>query len=209
MSSADRALFIASTAVSRETVERLDAFAELLIKWSRRINLVAPASVPHLWSRHFLDGAQLWPLLPHGASALADLGSGAGFPGLVIAAIAAERRPGLLVTLVDSDGRKCVFLREAARIMGLTIVVLNQRLELPPPQRFDIVTARALAPLPKLFALVTHWLAPSGRALLLKGADAERELTEAERHWHSVVERIPSVVDASGVILSVTELRRA
>lgn len=209
MSDADRALLTALTGVSRETMQRLNIYADLLRRWNPAINLVAKATLGAVWPRHILDSAQLWRIAPERADTWADLGSGAGLPGLVIAAIAAEKRPQLRMTLVDSDTRKCAFMRTAAQAMGLSVDIRTQRLEKPPSERFAVISARALAPAPALFAMVSLWLDPEGVALLPKGAGVEQELTDASRDWHSHIVRTQSITDAAGVILSVTELRRA
>ncbi len=138
--------FAQQTNVSRETLARLKAYADILAAWSERHNLVARSTLPDLWHRHFLDSAQVAPLIPAEARTLADLGSGAGFPGLVLAAM----RPELAVTLHESTGKKCDFLRAAAEAMGLSVLVQNERIEALPPNPFDVITARALAALPLL-----------------------------------------------------------
>ncbi len=209
MSAQDRARFATVTGVSRETLSRLDQYVLLLEKWSRAINLVARTTLPVVWSRHVLDSAQLLRIAPIEAQRWADLGSGAGLPGLVVAAVAVEQRPQLKMTLVESDERKCVFMAEAARVMGVDVDIRCERIEAHSPDPFPIVSARALAPLPRLFTLLAPWLAQDGVALLLKGPEAARELTEASRHWHSACATIQSLTDPSGAILAVSELRRA
>lgn len=180
-----------------------------LAQWNPAINLVAPASLAEGWGRHVLDSGQLLALAPEAARRWVDLGAGAGFPGLVVAALAAERRPGLAVTLVESDARKCAFLGEAARAMGVTVTVLRQRIEAAPKVGFDVVSARALARLPKLLDLAAPWLAPGGVCLFPKGADHGAELTEAAKRWHSAPEVLPSIAGPAGVVLRLTEVRRA
>src|SRR5476651_488583 len=134
--------FAAQTGVSRETLARLKAYADMLADWNERHNLVARSTLPDLWQRHFWDSAQLAPLIPETARTLADLGSGAGFPGLVLAAL----RPELAVTLFEATTKKCAFLAAAAERMGLSVTIENARLEDLPPRTYDVVTARALAP---------------------------------------------------------------
>ena len=133
--------------VSRETVERLETHVALLCKWNPRINLVAASTLAEVWTRHVADSAQLWPLRPPGARLWLDLGSGAGFPGLVVAALAAEEAPDLRVRLVESDARKAAFLATVAREADLPAEVLVERWQRLPPQAADVVSARALAPL--------------------------------------------------------------
>ncbi len=194
--------------VSRETLARLEAYAALLRKWNRRINLVSRRSLEDLWRRHILDSIQLYQFYETGATdeTLApwlDLGSGAGFPGLVLA-IAGVRD----VHLVESDGRKCAFLREAARITGAEVTVHNERIEVLSPQGAQTITARALAPLPRLLPLAYGHLIPGGQIILLKGQDVVVELTKATKCWNMSVRHIPSVTDESGSILQLTEISR-
>jgi 16S rRNA (guanine527-N7)-methyltransferase len=189
---------------SRETSARLDALAGLLGKWNPRINLVAPSTLADLDARHVADSAQLWPLRPPGARTWADLGSGGGFPGLVVAAMGE-----VAVTLIESDGRKCAFLREAARAMGLGVTVLDQRAEAAPPQGADVVSARALAPLPALLPLVARHVAPGGTALLMKGRGWAEEVEAARAEWRFDLDARPSVTDPNARILVVTGLARA
>jgi 16S rRNA (guanine527-N7)-methyltransferase len=205
----DRDAWLARLDVSRETAVRLDALAAMLSRWQTAINLVSPASLCDLWRRHVADSAQIWPLAPASATSWCDMGAGAGFPGLVVAALAADRRPGLAVTLVESDARKCAFLAEAARAMELRVEIQRRRLETSPPRRYDVVSARALAPLDRLCGFAATHLAEGGVALFPKGADVAAELTAASRAWHYRSARSPSLTDPDAVILSLTELRRA
>ena len=193
-------------ALSREALERLEHLEALVRRWTERINLVAPSTLPDLWTRHIADSAQLWPLAPPGAAAWTDLGSGAGFPGLVLAVLAADAG-GPQVTLIESDTRKCAFLRTAARELGLRVTVLDRRAEAAPPQSAPVVSARALAPLPALLPLVARHLAPGGTALLPKGRDFAAELDAARAAgWRFHAEAVPSATDASARILRLTDL---
>ncbi len=188
--------------VSRETLARLQIYADLLLEWNALHNLVARSTLPDLWHRHFLDSAQLETLIPAQARTLADLGSGAGFPGLVLAAM----RPELAVTLHESTGKKCDFLRVAAEGMGLTVTVENARIEALPPKAFDVVTARALAPLPQLLSYALPLTGPNSVCLFLKGQNVGSELTEAHKSWKIETSQVPSKTDASGAILVVRKL---
>ena len=179
--------------VSRETCDRLAAHLDLLLRWQRRINLVGTATLGDPWRRHVLDSAQLAPLIPSGAR-IADIGSGAGFPGLVLALLGTGP-----VTLIESDARKAAFLREAVRITGAPAAVANARAEAL-DLAADVATARACAPLHVLLGLA-HRLAPRG--LFLKGAAAEREVVAARRHWRFSLERHPSRTAPDGIILDV------
>ncbi len=188
--------------VSRETLRRLAVFADLLHRWNERINLISPRDLPHLWSRHIADSLQLTEELPPGAP-FVDLGSGGGFPGLVLA-IASQSS----VTLVEADQRKASFLREAARATGTTATVVAKRIEqadLPPTRH---LTARALAPLPRLLDWSTRFLTADGICLFLKGRGADDELTAAAAEWHMAVSRRRSRTDPDGVILRLSEIRR-
>jgi 16S rRNA (guanine527-N7)-methyltransferase len=192
--------------VSPATLQRLEAFEALARRWTDKINLVAPSTVPDLWTRHIADSAQLWPFAPEGARTWADLGSGGGFPGLVIAILAAEVGT-LHVTLIESDQRKCAFLRTAARELGVKATVIDQRVEAAPPQEASVVSARALAPLPALLPLVARHLAPGGTALLPKGRDFASELDAARAQgWTFAAEAFPSATDHSARLLRLKDL---
>jgi 16S rRNA (guanine527-N7)-methyltransferase len=203
--------FAAALAVSRETMDRLAAYAALLERWQQRINLVAADSLTDLWRRHMLDSAQLLPLVATPPATpprvILDVGSGAGFPGLVLAIMGL---PG--VHLVEADARKCAFLREASRVAGLVldrdVFIRNRRLEAVPPFAADVVTGRAVAPLDALLRLTGPFRRPSTISLFHKGIRAGEELTEAAKTWRMKVERIPSRSDPSGTILRLTEVER-
>lgn len=195
--------FTALTGLARGTVQRLARHLEILQSWQLRINLVGAATLDDPWRRHCLDSVQLLPLLPPGHPVVADLGSGAGFPGLVLA-IASDAD----VTLVDSDTRKCVFLREAARATETSITVENRRIETLPRGFADVVTARALAPLPRLLTLAAPLLRPGGTAVFLKGSGVEGELTAAAETWTMGVERIQSISHTDGIVIKLTDIRR-
>ncbi|WP_188259805.1 16S rRNA (guanine(527)-N(7))-methyltransferase RsmG [Azospirillum tabaci] len=203
MSLFDAAAFQAETGVSRETLDRLAAYEATLRKWQPKINLVGPSTLPDAWRRHFLDSAQLYPLLPEGARVLVDLGSGAGFPGLVLAIMGVPE-----VHLVESDSRKCAFLREAARVAGASVTVHNKRIEAAPPISADVVTARALAPLNDLLNWAYPFLQDRGAALFPKGQNVADELTDTTKHWKMRTERFDSRTDPTGTILRVSGIAR-
>lgn len=191
--------------VSRETFERLALLVELLTKWQRTINLVAPATLPQVWRRHIADSLQVVELAPPTARIWVDLGSGGGFPGLVVAAVLADRE-GAQVHLVESDTRKAAFLREASRLARLPVEVHAQRIEKVASglaAGCDVVSARALAPLPKLLDLAAPFLAAGALGVFLKGKDATRELTDAAKGWTLEVELAPSHTDPDGRIVVV------
>lgn len=196
--------------VSRETLARLDVIAELLVRWQKTINLIAPASLPQLWTRHIADSLQLLDHAPAVAHRWVDLGSGGGFPGLVVAAVLAERESAQ-VSLVESDTRKAAFLREAARIAALPVAVHARRIEDVAPALApgtDVVSARALAPLPKLLDLAAPLLAAGALGLFPKGKEAEHELTDARKGWTLDAELKASRTDPQGRILVIKQAKR-
>ncbi|MBK1634865.1 16S rRNA (guanine(527)-N(7))-methyltransferase RsmG [Rhodovulum adriaticum] len=195
--------------VPRETSERLSAYAALLRKWNPAINLVSRSTLKDLETRHIADSAQLFDLAPKNAAHWVDLGSGGGFPGLVIAILAADAAPQMRVTLIESDLRKATFLRTAARELGLENTnVLSQRIEAAPPQGADVLSARALAPLTDLLSFATRHLAPDGVALFPKGARHDQELEAALATWRFTVQKIPSTTDPQAVILQIGGIAR-
>jgi 16S rRNA (guanine527-N7)-methyltransferase len=195
--------FAAATGVSRETLARLKAFVGLLTDWNARHNLVSKTSLDEVWQRHVLDSAQLAPLIPPEAKTLADLGSGAGFPGLVLAVLLQER---VAVTLFEATRKKAEFLRAAAERLGITVAVRNQRIEDAARAVFDVVTARACAPLPELLEYAQHFAGPRTVYLFLKGQNVGVELTEARKSWRMKVREHPSVTHPFGVVLEIREL---
>ena len=195
--------FASAADVSRETLARFEAYAALLGHWQRRLNLVAASTFGDLWWRHVLDSAQLAPLLPPKTATIADLGSGAGFPGLPLALLAAAP---VEVALIESDSRKCAFLAAAIRETGAPARVVKARIEAVPVSGMDVVIARACAPLAQLLALARPLLRPGGRALFLKGRRGEEELTVARKAWTMTVVRHPSRTDPESVILEVGDI---
>jgi 16S rRNA (guanine527-N7)-methyltransferase len=200
--------FAAACNVSRETLERLRRYAEALVRWQKSINLVSPESLKDLWRRHMLDSAQLQAFLPREAQSLVDMGSGAGFPGLVLAILGVP-----YVHLIESDARKCAFLAEASRAAGLEVgrnpVIHRARIEDVGGLRADVVTARACAPLAQLLAYAEPFLEADSVYLFLKGARVDEELTEAAKTWRMSLERFPSLSDPSGTILRMKQVARA
>ena len=205
----DRAAALRLFPVSRETEARLDRLVELLLRWQKVVQLVAPSTLPKLWTRHIADSMQLLEVAGS-AKRWIDLGSGAGFPGLVLA-IALAEVPGAVVHLVESDQRKAAFLREAVRATDAAAEVHAARVE-SVAERFagkvEIVTARALAPLPRLLELAEPLLSAGARGIFLKGQDVGRELTEAAKSWNIAAESIPSRTDPRGRILVVDRVVR-
>lgn len=200
----DAEAFRRATGVSRETLDRLSSYAALLRKWQRRINLVGRSTLDDLWHRHMFDSAQLFPLLPDGARCLVDLGSGAGFPGMVLAILGVPD-----VHLIESDERKAAFLREVSRETSTPVEIHVGRIENTPSFVADVVTARALAPLAKLVDLARPFVGDQTVLLFPKGQDVDRELTGSTKHTTMHIETVPSRAHASGVILRLTRIDRA
>lgn len=182
---------------------RLERYAALLEKWNPKINLVARSTLKDLWDRHFVDSAQVFAHAPDGAKSWVDLGSGGGFPGLVIAILAAEKAPDMQVTLVESDTRKSAFLRTVIREAGISARVIDDRIEKIPPLQADVVSARALADLTTLLGFAAHHLAKGGIALFPKGVNWEKEVSEARQKWRFGCERFTSETDAAAVVLRI------
>jgi len=204
-----KAISLIGDAVSRETWERLDRFVELLLGRQKTLNLIAASTLPQIWTRHIADSLQLLPLAPS-ASRWIDLGAGAGFPGLVIAcALAAQ--PGAQVHLVESRLKKAAFLRDAAAALGVSAIVHARRIEdfvADNRENFDVVTARALAPLDKLLAYANPLLKTGAVGLFPKGQDVAAELTQASKSWNIEAELIPSKTDANARILRLRSLTK-
>lgn len=195
--------------VPRGTESALAAYAALAARWNRKINLLSRREgAEDLWERHIADSAQLVPLAPTAAETWLDLGSGAGFPGLVCAVIAKELGHTTTFTLVEADGRKVAFLREAARLLQVRAMVLNMRIEnlTLPPQ--DVISARALATLGELLAYAAPFSHPGSVMLFPKGRQAVSELTRARQAWHIRAVRVPSQTDPQATILKLSEVSR-
>ena len=190
--------------VSRETLPRLQAYLDLLARWQARINLVGASTLADPWRRHVLDCGQLHAFLPVNTRVVVDLGSGAGLPGLVLAIMGVPE-----VHLIESDKRKATFLREAARTASVTVTVHACRVADAPSVAADVITARALAPLPELLALATQFLSDRTTCLFLKGRRVDAELTAARESWTMQVSARPSRADREGKILILHEVHRA
>lgn len=191
--------------VSRETLARLQTYVDLLRRWQKAINLVSRDSLNDVWRRHVWDSAQLMPHIPDSAAPVLDIGSGAGFPGLILAILGAEN-----VTLVESDARKGSFLREVARQTGAPATVLTGRVEamadrIDPPA---VITARAVASLPLLLDTIKLYIRPNTVCFFHKGRQADAEIEAARKDWRFTVTKIPSQTDASGVLLKLEDIAR-
>jgi 16S rRNA (guanine527-N7)-methyltransferase len=195
--------FAAQTGVSRETLARLKAYVGLLEDWNQRHNLVSRNAMADVWRRHVWDSAQLARLVPASAKTVADLGSGAGFPGLVLAELLRGR---VQVTLFESIRKKADFLAAAAGRMDLDVVIRNERVEAA-EGRYDVITARALAPVDRLLGYAQKLAGRETICLFLKGQSLAAELTEAGKSWKMTALQHPSATDPSGVILEVREFR--
>ena len=193
--------------VSRETFSRLETYEALLAKWQGTINLVGPGTIPQMWERHFLDSAQIAHLIPEGAKTLFDLGSGAGFPGMVLAIL----NPALEVHLIESDQRKCAFLSTVSRETKTPVTIHNERIESLKEGAFpvpDVITARALAALAELleYALPFAQKKTALQLVFLKGAQVEKELADARKRFSFTVENFPSRTDKEGAVLRLSGL---
>lgn len=196
-----------NTDVSRETTDRLAVFADLIKKWTTKINLVSAASIPDIWNRHIVDSAQIYP--EHPGPHWLDMGSGGGLPGVVCAIIAAEKHPMTNFTLVESDQRKATFLRTAFRTVALEHTVLAKRVEDIEAQRASCLTARALKPLPTLLDMAEKHLNHDGIAIFPKGKGYADELQDAQQNWHFDVTLKPSMTDEHARIIELRDIRRA
>lgn len=195
------------TNVSRETMDDLASYAQLLRKWQAKINLVGPSTMDDIWRRHFLDSLQLVHHAPESFRNWLDFGSGAGFPGMIVAL--ATRESGGRVHLVESNGKKCSFLREVARSLGLDVDIHQGRLEKLSAFRADVISARACARLEKLLEMSQPFCDPDSLFLFPKGQDVDEELTETTKYWSMTVNKLPSLSDSEGSLLQIRNLHRA
>lgn len=194
--------------VSRETIQHLEAFGELTAKWTAKINLIAKSTVPDIWNRHIIDSAQVFQYSDNPRHWV-DIGSGGGFPGIVMAIIAKELSPNTKFTLIESDARKCTFLRTAIREFGLNAYVIPQRIEKAAPQGADIVSARALASIEDLLPMIEMHLRPEGQALLMKGRTYAEELNAVRGNWDFELAEYTSITEPDSRILSLKRIARA
>jgi 16S rRNA (guanine527-N7)-methyltransferase len=194
--------FLPYVSVSRETFQRLTSYVELIEKWQKTINLIGSLTIPEIWLRHVIDSAQLFAFM-NGQQKIVDLGSGAGFPGLVLAIMGNEQ-----VTLVESDGRKAVFLKEAARVTHAPVIIEAKRVDAIDLNSFSFITARGFAPIPALLRTLQPTLNTNHKLLLLKGKRYFEEIQEARRAWNFDYETYPSITDNEGVVLSMQHFKR-
>ena len=203
-----RAETLRSLGVSPETSERLDALCAALIKWNRSVNLVGKSTLDSLWKRHVLDSAQVFDAAESDGGLWADFGTGGGFPGLVVAILAAERNVDVRVVCVESDVRKAGFLRAAAGTLGLNIDVVARRIEDAAPLGASIISARALAPLAKLLEYAERHLSPDGECVFLKGRNWRKEIADAALGWKFDHVHIPSATAPDSVVLKLGGITR-
>ena len=190
------------------TVGRIEQFIELALKWNSAINLVGRSTAAQMWERHVIDSAQIFKCASETQRVWLDLGSGGGFPGIVIAVLAAEIFPQLRVSLVESDKRKAVFLSEAGRQLGLKLTVHANRIQDLEPQHADVVSARALAALEDLCAYATSHLNAGGVCAFPKGASAQEEIETARKTWSFNIDQVASITDSRASVLFLKDLKR-
>jgi len=199
--------FMETYQVPCETIHRLTIYQNMLISWNERFNLVAASTLPHIWTRHIADSAQLMPFIHEDAETLADMGAGAGFPGLVLAIMAQDMKRSLRVISIESTGKKADFLQAVVDELKLNVEVRRERVEAIRDLKADIVTARALKALPELLQYANYLIHKDTTCLFLKGKNLAEELTEARKCWTFAAETHPSRSDDSGSILVLKELR--
>ena len=194
-------IFTSQLNVSRETLDIFSVYGETLAKWQSKINLISGKTIDDVWKRHFLDCAQLHSLLPSGTKSILDIGSGAGFPGLVLAVMGVKN-----VTLVEADSKKCLFLSEVVRRTGRHANIFNCRIEEFNGGYYDIITARALAPMDKLLSYINPHFGPRTKGIFLKGEQVNRELTKVKKQWKLKYKTIPSITSEGGSIIIVEKM---
>ena len=195
--------------VSRETIVLLQRLGLLVEKWNKSINLISKKTVPEIWNRHILDSAQIFYANKKSFKKWLDMGSGAGFPGLVVAILAQDKNIGGETVLVESDKRKCVFLSTVKRELNLNLSIINNRIESCDSQQADVISARALADLPSLLDLSFNHLSDDTTLIFSKGKSWKEELVAAEKTWNFSWEAVTSITDAKSVVLKIGELSRA
>lgn len=193
--------------VSRETLDRLKIFEQVLLKWNPKINLVSRNSLDDLWTRHIIDSVQVFRCVSP-PNHWVDMGSGGGLPGVIVAIMAADESPNTKVRLIESDQRKSAFLRTAARECGAKLTVISKRIEQADPQNADVLSARALADLSLLLEFSERHLSPTGTALFPKGANWKKEVDNARQRWRFDFEPITSLTEPDAVVLKIEGVAR-
>lgn len=194
--------------VSRETFDKLEQYEASLSEWQQKFNLVSNSSLEDAWNRHFLDSVQIFKFIPEDAKTLYDFGSGAGFPGMVLAVIAGEKTPYLKISLIESIGKKTLYLNEVKNITRVNVDVLNQRIENIAPKKVDVITSRAMASLKELLEYTNKFFSKKTKCIFLKGRSYAEEINEAKKTWSFNFEVVKSQTSDEGVILIITNLLR-
>lgn len=194
--------------VSRETLEKLQIYHELIKKWTQKINLIAKSTQQDIWSRHILDSAQIFLVIEGQPERVADFGSGGGMPAIVLAILSREAFPHRKFILIESDRRKAAFLREVRRELDLECEIINDRIENVPPLNADVITARAFASLTDLLAASLPHIKPTGQLIFPKGRQVEAEISIAKRDWRFFLSRHQSYISGESVILNLKDLAR-
>ncbi|MQY41860.1 16S rRNA (guanine(527)-N(7))-methyltransferase RsmG [Epibacterium sp. SM1969] len=194
--------------VSRETMERLEKFEQVILKWNPKINLVSKNSLKDLWRRHIVDSVQVFRSVPNPVDHWVDIGSGGGFPGAIVGILCAAESPDTNVTLIESDQRKCAFLRNVARECSAPIKVITGRIEAVEPQNADVLSARALADLSDLLEFSERHLAEKGLAVFPKGETWKKEVDNSRARWSFDLETVKSQTEPSAVILKIKGVAR-
>lgn len=200
--------FIDTYNVSRETFKLLKDYEASLVEWQKKFNLVSNSSLEDSWNRHFVDSAQLFQYIPEQAETLLDFGSGAGFPGMVLAVMAADRTPYLNVKLIESTGKKTLYLNEVKRITGVGVEIINERVEKLPPQKADVITSRAMASLNELLQYTYRFTTPQTVCIFPKGRKYAEEIAEAKKYWNFDCQIHDSLTSVEGKILVISRLLR-
>ena len=194
--------------VSRETFDLLKTYEASLQEWQQKFNLVSNSSLAEAWNRHFADSAQLFSYIPSQARVLLDFGSGAGFPGMVLAIMAKEKTPYLKVKLVESIAKKTLYLKHVAEICGLDVEILHDRIENLEPQKADVITSRAMASLEKLLEYTYPFCKKETQCIFPKGRSYKEELAQAQKKWRFSCQIEPNRESAEGKILIITDITR-
>lgn len=194
--------------VSRETLLKLRAYEASLQEWQNKFNLVSKASLDDAWNRHFIDSMQLFKYIPQSAQSLYDFGSGAGFPGMVLAIMAAEKTPYLKVSLIESIGKKTLYLKHVSEICSVNVEIFNQRIESLPKNKVDVITSRAMTSLSDLLGYAYPFCKKETVCIFPKGKKHQEEIDEAKKHWQFECQIHPSETSSEGVILVITKLAK-
>lgn len=192
--------------VSRETLSKFEQYHELLLMWGKKINLIGKTTIDDFWNRHILDSAQILEYIKPSDNSIIDLGSGAGFPGLVVAKLISETNTNALVTLVDSSVKRCAFLREAARVLDVKVNVENKKVEEIESSHYDILTARAFTALDNLLNYSSSFAQINTRMLFLKGSEVDKEIKDAQKNWLFDYTIHPSISDDRGCVIEISNL---